>query len=66
MESFYEKCPFLTNRANIVAAGLSVPKLHNSFENLTAFYYFDKIRQGVQKFCTLYTALLEQKLPNLT
>ena len=60
MESFYEKRPFLTNRANIVTAGLSVPKLHNSFENLTAFYYFDK------KNCTLYTALLEQKLPNLT
>ena len=60
------KTSLIINWANIVTASLSVPKLHNSFENLKGLYYFDMIRQGVLHLCTLYTTLLEPKLPNLT
>ena len=60
------KTSLIINWANIVTASLSVPKLHKSFEILKDSHYFDMIRQGVLCFCTLYTLLLEPKLPNST
>ena len=56
-------CCKLSNHCNFQSFSL---KLHKSFENLKAFYYFDMIRQGVLQLCALYTTLLEPKLPNLT
>ena len=60
------KQPLLLKLANIVTAGLPVPKLHHSFENLKAFYYFDMTRKEVPHLCTLSNVLLEPKLSNLT
>ena len=54
------KTSLIINWANIVTASLSVPKLHNSFENLKGFYYFDKAKSFIYTFVPCILHFLNQ------